>query len=449
MSTSRSSSLTVAALGCGLLAAASLTIVPTAPGYDAWSWLIWGREVVSLDLSTADGPAFKPLPVAVCGVFALFGDAAPALWVWFARGAALLGVTLAAVLAWQLASGSRLAGVAAGAGVAFAGGYLGFAAAGGSEGLLVALALLSVLSARNGSPRAAMLCGVGCGLLRVETWPFLIVGAVVAWRSRAVDPRLLSSAFALVAVLWFVPEWLASGDPLRSASRARIPNPGQPALSDLPAFAALSEAISLVVLPLVVGVAGLLLATRPHRRVPCLLAAAGGVWIALVAAMSQAGFSGEARYSLPGVALLCVAGGVGLAEAARRAGPPRSRRAVATLLGSTVALFALPSAATLPAERAGLSYRARLAEDLRSAVQATGGPRGVLECGRPYVGHLRGPLLAWHLRVQKREIGFTPRPPGVLFRSRLANRDSLTPAADPDFSQVVINRTWRVGMACI
>jgi hypothetical protein len=62
-------------------AAASLLLLPAAPGYDAWMWLLWGREVAGGGtLSTVDGPAFKPLPVAVCALLAPLGAAAPWLW---------------------------------------------------------------------------------------------------------------------------------------------------------------------------------------------------------------------------------------------------------------------------------------------------------------------------------------------------------------------------------
>jgi len=444
----RLQSLAAAALGCGLLAAASMAIVPGAPGYDAWSWLIWGRELASLELSTAAGPAFKPLPVAACALLAVLGDAAPGLWVWIARSGALLAVVLAAALAWELSEGSRLAAGAAGAGVAFAGGFLGLAAAGGSEGLLVALALLAIASARHGSPRAALLCCVGCGLLRVETWPFLIAAAVLAWRKRAVDPRLLGLALALVPALWFVPEWLGSGDPLRSAARARVPNGGQPALTHAPALASLGAAGALFLVPLLAGLAGLLTLSNEGARAARLVAATGGIWIVLVAAMSELGFSGEARYSLPGVALVSIGGGVGLTQVSGRFGPRGLRRAVAVSLGSLVALFAVPRAAALQAEGAELGYRARLSAELRSAVRAIGGPRAVLRCGRPYVGHLRGPLLAWHLGVHKRQVGFDPRRPGMLFRSRLTAREDMTPRAEPGFRQAIETRSWKIGKAC-
>ena len=441
-----SSPLAGAAFVCALLAGASMAVVPGAPGYDAWSWLIWGRELVSSELSTAAGPAFKPLPVAACAILAAFGDAAPSLWVWCARAAALLGVVLAGVLAWQLSHASRLAAAGAAAGVAFAGGYLGLAAAGGSEGMLVALALLAVLCARRGSPRAALICGVGCALLRVETWPFLLVVAALAWRRRAVDRRLLGLALALVPVLWLAPEWLGSGDPLRSAGRARLANPGQPALAESPLLASLLAAAAVPLLPLLAGLAGLVLG-GPHRPAAALLAAAGGIWVALIAAMSEAGFSGEGRYALLGVVMLSVAGAVGLGQAARRA-PPVARAGAAALIGSLVVLAALPHARTLPAERAALSHRARLAAELGSTVKALGGARAVLRCGRPYVGHLRGPLLAWHLGIHKRRVGFAASAPGVLFRSRLSSGGAITPPPSPEFGEVLTTPAWRIGTAC-
>jgi hypothetical protein len=43
-------------VGCLALAALSL-LTPSAPTYDPWSWIIWGREVVHLDLSTVGGPS--------------------------------------------------------------------------------------------------------------------------------------------------------------------------------------------------------------------------------------------------------------------------------------------------------------------------------------------------------------------------------------------------------
>src|SRR6185295_12146206 len=132
-------------------------------------------------------------------------------------------------------------------------------------------------------------------LLRVETWPFLLAFGIVLWRRRPQDRALLAACAVAVPSLWLVPELLGSGDLLRSESRARTPNPGQPALADVPAWASLREAAVLPLWPLWIGAIACPRAARP-------LLYAGIAWIVLVAAMAQAGFSGEPRYALPGAA---------------------------------------------------------------------------------------------------------------------------------------------------
>ncbi|OWY62414.1 hypothetical protein B7486_58565, partial [cyanobacterium TDX16] len=58
---------------CVVVSAVSL-LVPSALAFDPWAWLVWGREVLHLDLDTTGGPSWKPLPVLVTTVFAPFGD---------------------------------------------------------------------------------------------------------------------------------------------------------------------------------------------------------------------------------------------------------------------------------------------------------------------------------------------------------------------------------------
>jgi hypothetical protein len=98
------------ALAASLL---SLLIVAPAPSYDPWAWLLWGREVAGGGLSTLEGPAFKPLPVAVCALLAPLGAAAPWLWVLLVRVAAAVAALLALDLGRRLAGGSKVAGALA------------------------------------------------------------------------------------------------------------------------------------------------------------------------------------------------------------------------------------------------------------------------------------------------------------------------------------------------
>src|SRR2546423_9397814 len=64
------------------LAVAALTLLfPSTPTYDPWAWILWGREIVHVDLLTAGGPSWKPFPVLFTTPFSLFGqDLAPYLW---------------------------------------------------------------------------------------------------------------------------------------------------------------------------------------------------------------------------------------------------------------------------------------------------------------------------------------------------------------------------------
>src|SRR3954464_8927873 len=80
-------------------------LAPSTPTYDPWAWIIWGREIVHLDLSTVGGPSWKPLPVLFTAPFSLFGDAAPDLWLVVARAGALLALAMTFRLARRLAAG--------------------------------------------------------------------------------------------------------------------------------------------------------------------------------------------------------------------------------------------------------------------------------------------------------------------------------------------------------
>ncbi|MGX6449622.1 hypothetical protein ACVU7I_16405, partial [Patulibacter sp. S7RM1-6] len=81
-----------------LLAAASLPL-GHALAFDASAWVVWGREVWSLDLATGAGPSWKPFPVLFTAPFAVLGDGAGAAWLVVARAGALLAVVGAARLA--------------------------------------------------------------------------------------------------------------------------------------------------------------------------------------------------------------------------------------------------------------------------------------------------------------------------------------------------------------
>src|SRR5215204_3133969 len=427
------------AIGAALL---SLPLLAPAPSYDPWAWLLWGREVADGRLSTLDGPAFKPLPVAVCALLAPLGAAAPWLWVLLVRAAAVVAALLAFDLARRLAGGSRLAGALGAAAVLLCGALPAYTAAGAEPALVLAFALGAAAAWRERRMRLALACAVGCALLRVEAWPFVAVAGFVLWRARPQDRALLAALAVAVPAAWLVPELIGSGDLLRSGARARVPNPGQPALAGVPGLAALRESVALPLWPLWGGVAALVALRDRDALLP---AAAGATWLAIVALMAQAGFSGEPRYALPGAALIALSGAVGATNVTSCSLWPHQVTLVAI-----VALAAVPRLADLADVRAAQAYQWRLAGDLADAVEAAGGADAVLACGRPFVGRLRGPLMAYRMDVPKRvvEPDEPPRPPGMVFRSALSSAARAAPAAPPQFTEVARIGTWQVLGAC-
>jgi hypothetical protein len=435
------------------IAALTLLAVAPAPSYDPWSWLQWGREIAGGELHTSEGPAFKPLPVAICALLSPLGDAGPWLWVLIARAGAVLALWLVFRLARRLAGGSSLAGAVAVVGVALCGMFLDLSSAGIITGWLLALALGGLEAWRGGRPRIAFACAVACGLLQVETWPFLAALGLLAWRNGAVDRRALAVAACAVPALWFVPEWLGSGDVLRSAERARVPNPGQPVLADVPALASLQQAAGQLLWPLWLGAGALcLMAWRRAGPARAALspAAVGVAWMAIVAAMAQlGGFSGEPRYALPGVALIAISGAAGLVSAGRPPlRPPTALLFVAVLgLIATAAVPRLERIGDLPAAQ---RYQWQLASDLREAISTAGGRDETLACGTVYVGPVRGPLMAYMLDVPKHTVepDRAPRPPGVAFRSRRTPRLPVEPSAAAGFGRVARTELWDVSRSC-
>ena len=391
-------------------------LLSAAPGYDAWAWLIWGRELWDGALSTAEGPAWKPLPVAATAALAPFGGAAPELWLVIARAGAIAAVLLA------FRVGSTLAGGAAGLVAAFAvvltGGFVRHAAVGDAEPLLVAFALAAVDRGLAGRHRQALAFAALAALLRPEVWPFLgLYGLWLAREQEVLRPALATLAVA-IPVAWFLPEWLSSGELLRSTERARIPNPGQPATAEIPALETLSRSLTVLFVP----AAALALLSRGPARA---LAAGGAAWIVLVAVMAQAGFSGEERYVLPGAAILAVGGAAALARTTA------SMRMVVPLVVVLLGVAAVPRVQEIAELGPRLAYQDRLVATLDDAIAQAGGRDAVLACGTPAVGRFRGTLLAYALDVPKHRVRADGRPGAVTFRSRLTEHASVSPPGPP------------------
>ncbi|HWE15116.1 MAG TPA: hypothetical protein VG365_16445 [Solirubrobacteraceae bacterium] len=347
------------AAGCLLIGALSL-LIPSTPSYDPWSWLLWAREILHGQLTiTTGGTSWKPLPMIFTIPAALFGKAAPDLWLVIARAGALAAVVMVFRLAYHVTrqvgglfgdagdDGGRLAAIAPAllAGVIGAvslalsasGGFVSSNALGYSEGLATALLLIAIERHLDGKPRQAFAVGLFVALDRPEIWLFWgPYGLWLFWK----DPgaRMLVAASAvLVLICWFVPVYLGCGSFSCSVTRAVHPRSNSLAFASNPLEAELSRAawptmllrIKVVATLLVLAVAGILwrgwrreggagLRTPANRtRVTAALIGLGGLaWFVVIAVMTQAGFSGNNRYLVLGAALVDICGAVGFGWAA-------------------------------------------------------------------------------------------------------------------------------------
>jgi len=506
--------LYVALAAAALAIAAFSLLIPSTPSYDPWAWLLWGREIVHLNLQTTGGPTWKPLPVVFTTLFAPLGKAAPDLWLVIARAGSLmalamvfklavrlthrLSVAVDAPRAWALAP-ELLAGAIATGSIVVSRGFISDNALGYSEGLMTALVLIAIDRHLDGARRQAFAVGFGAALDRPELWlawgPY---GLYLFWR----DPgarKLVVALFALIPVVWFLPELWGSGHLLRGVNRAQHPRSNSPAFAKCPfctelsqhAWAKLLLRVKVAgLIAMLVAAVGLVRTRRSWLRQRLLpqaalsraalvaIGAAGLLWWVLIAALTQAGFSGNDRYLVLGAALLAITGGVGWGWAAREGvrllrrlpgvralGP--SAYSTASALGAIAAgavFIAIPpwigsQVVSIPRTHRALVYQAHLREDMTRAVQKLGGPSQVLRCGTVMTEGFQVPMLAWTLgvhtlRVQASPLPHAPLPPApnVIFQTRAQRHSSLLPRAH-DWSGVYYRlvahvRTFRVYSHC-
>ena len=441
-------------VGCLALGFLSL-LLPSAPTYDPWAWIIWGREVMHLDLSTVGGPSWKPLPVLFTAPFSLFGDAAPDLWLGIARAGALLALAMAFRLARRLA-GDRwgvVAGLVAALALVTSTGYIRAVWPGNSEGLLIALLLWAIDRHLSGRREQAFVLATLAALLRPETWPFLAVyGVWLMWREPRTRKLVIGCAVAVLA-LWFLPELWGSGQLLRGAERANNPDPQSPAFAANPALEVVRAFGKALAWPLfsLVGVAvGFALAQDKRERVAVGLAVAAAVWLGVVAVMTQAGYSGNPRYVMPVTAIACVLAGVGVARLLHLVPAPGSA-AVRAAIGVALAIAVVAVGYDRPqldAVRNGLRSEARLTDQLAGVVAHAGGRKALLACGKPITGAYQVPAVAWQLHVHTIQVGLNPHPPGaVILRADRAVRMPAVPK-QPPYRQLAVNGRWQVYGAC-
>jgi hypothetical protein len=513
-------------LGAGALVLAALSLlIPSTPSYDPWAWLVWGKEIVHLDLHTTGGPSWKPLPMLFTTAFGVFGRAQPDLWLIVARAGAVMSVAMVFKVAWRLTRdlvagtaepvGSYrrlgliaplLASVIAAGSLVNSGGFISDNALGYSEGVATALALIAVDSFMDGARQRAFVFGFFAALDRPELWFFWgPYGLYLFWR----DPgarKLVIGLFALIPVLWFVPELWGSGHLLRGVTRAQHPRSNSAAFAKCPvctvfkneAWPAVLNRVKIPgMIALVVAAFGLWRmraqwwrqtdVDRAIKARAWLLGIGlfGLVWWLGIAFVTQAGFSGNNRYLVLGTAPVAIAGGIAWGWFSRTladwirvvagmlgSGLGRLTAPVFTISAGAVAAIALFLAVppwigqniiSLPRTHHALVYQAHLREDLGAAVRKAGGANALLKCGPVMTEGFQVPMVAWNLGVRTLGVEGAPSTlagppyPAVILQTRAQSNSTLLPTPaqiiawehdGANYKLIAHVRTFRVFSTC-
>jgi hypothetical protein len=409
--------------GCFLAALLSL-LLPSEPSYDPWAWLVWGREIPMLELDTTGGPSWKPLTVGITMVFAplakLSDALPPSLWLIVARAFGLLALVLAFRLAARLAGPPRWAQIGAGlvaaTALALSPQWLRYLAHGNEAPMAVALMLWGVERHFDGARGQAFALGILACLIRPEVFPFVAVYALFLWRAEPGRRLFVAGLLALLPLLWLVPEWIGSGNPLDAGRQATSEPSWSLSRADRPWEAALERAHRLITLQLeLAALAAVVFAIRARDRTTLVFAGVAVAWLGLYVGMTQAGFSGSPRYLLPTIVLVCLLAGVGVVRVvelvATLAGRLRFPRAAVAGGAAAAALIALGAWPYVDARQDDVRRQASTAEeltelheDLEDAVVAAGGRDKVNAVGQPAVNRAFHTHLAWVLHVPIRSI---------------------------------------------
>jgi len=369
---------------CGGLAALTL-LWQDQPSFDPWAWIVWGRQLTGLSavpFGSASPTGWKPLPVLINMPIALLGSAAaPIVWVWLVRTAALWCL----VQAWNL--GKRAAGTPAAVGAVVLlvltpqAVYL---VGGGISEVLVALLLLAAVSCHlDDKPNSAWFALLAAALARPEIMaaagPY---GLYMVWRRR-IHVGWFVGPIALAALLWASGDWIGYGKPFAVAQRAEAGAEPQRVQSALvPAFEILARSVTEIQVGVaLIAVLTFAAAVKWREPVGRTLGALSLAIISATVIATQLGYPGVPRYMGPAFMLASVLGGIGLGRfvSVQTGGAKLAAAAAVALIGLGVAL---PSAVTR--DRGGLRWyeaRSDATAGMPALIDAAGGRTALLACG--------------------------------------------------------------------
>lgn len=408
----------IVAVGVLVVSICFVVLTEMRAQFDAYGWLVWGRQALHGDLNLNSAPSWKPLTFLFTFAYAPTGR--EALWLWMVT--AVAGAVAAPVLAGRIAHrltgpapgrpyAPRIAGIFAALGLLGLEGYWHLVLVAASDPLVVALCLAAIDCHLSRRPRAAWVLLVLASLGRPEAWPLVGLYGVRAWRTIPSMRKELAVGLAIVPALWFgVPgitshDWLIAGHVALESTKTI---PGNRLSLMVSGFAGLYEfPMSLAALFAVA------LAVVRRERTWLVLAGLSLIWLATEAAFALHGWNPSPRYMFEPAAVLIVLAGAAIGwSLAMTSG--RGLLRAATIVAVVALVVALAPRVRI---RGRLVHNDIIAnrvfgdesDRLHSVIAKVGGTRHILACGKPVTDIAFQTILAWDVDENVADVGFDPR----------------------------------------
>jgi hypothetical protein len=388
------------------------------PAYDAYGWMVWGRQTLHWNLNTDGAPSWKPLTFLFTLPYALVVHWQTWLWMVTSVAGALSGGVFGGRIAYRLTGPSPqrpwapvIAALFAGLGILGIAGYSHQIVIANSDPMVVAIFLAAIDFHLCKRYRLAFLMLVLASFGRPEAWTFAGLYAVWAWF--AVPGMRLLALLGVISIplTWFgvsaltAKSWLTPGDLALNSVNAIHGNK----------FIGVSRRVlGLHAVPMQIA-AGLAIAFAAvvRDRAWLLLTGAALLWIAIEIAFALHGWSAVTRYLFEPEAVFVVLAGAGVGRVlaagstastiARLAGP-----AVVVILIATLVPTAVTRARGAHSEIAMRRQAATQIKRLEAVIAQLGGAHRIRACGQPVTTVGWQSTLAWEVGLNVGNVGFRP-----------------------------------------
>ncbi len=355
------------------------------PTYDPWSWLVWARQLSGesvVAFSSAGASGWKPLPVVVALPFNwLGGDAAPIAWLWIERTALFL-VPFAAWRLGRLSAGIPGAVLAATSTLLFPEVFVYFG--GLTEPVVAVMLILAIGWAVEEKPLKAWAAGLVGVLGRPEALAAVLPWGIWEAAKRKLSLVWFSLGLVVTTLLWIGGDWIGTGKPLGLLGKAdKSDEPLAIQAANYPGLEILTRLHvqpAVLVLAALAFVAAWVWADNVSRLLGLAIIAVGG---SIVFATQFIGYPGVPRYVVPVLPLVFALAGVGLGRVADLPQKKLAKAVLTALLMGGLLVSAGPMALKLDRESFDwYENRSRDDRTLQAAIDAAGGRKRILECGK-------------------------------------------------------------------